>query len=94
MRTVKNPRQTELFAPFEPVRTERTRQALLDDWPGVFRHVILELMPVEILGGTFDPAIGRPTKELYSMAGLPGAPGAGRLPARAYGQAASSGGPA
>ena len=70
MRTTRNPRQTQLFDPFDPVLTERTRQALLEDWPGVFRHVILELMPVEILGGTFDPAIGRPTKELYSMAGL------------------------
>ena len=70
MRTAKNPRQRQLFDPFDPVLTERTRQALLEDWPGVFRHVILELMPVEILGGTFDPAIGRPTKELYSMAGL------------------------
>jgi len=70
MRSVRNPRQTRLFDPFDPVLTERTRQALLEDWPGVFRHVILELMPVEILGGAFDPAIGRPTKELYSMAGL------------------------
>ena len=70
MRTVRNPRQGRFFDPFEPVLTERTRQALLEDWPGVFRHVILELMPVEVLGGAFDPAIGRPTKELYSMAGL------------------------
>lgn len=70
MRTVKNPRQTRLFDPFEAVLTERTRQALLEDWPGVFRHVILELMPVEGLGCAFDPAIGRPTKELYSIAGL------------------------
>ena len=37
---------------------------------GVFRHIILELMPVETLSGHFDPAMGRPTKELYSMAGL------------------------
>ncbi len=70
MRTLRDPRQTQLFDPFDPVLTERTRQALLEDWPGVFRHVLLELMPVEILGGSFDPSIGRPTKELYSMAGL------------------------
>ncbi len=70
MRTIRNPRQTRLFDPFDPVLTPRTRQALLEDWPGVFRHVILELMPVEVLGGAFDPSIGRPTKELYSMAGL------------------------
>ena len=29
MRTVRNPRQTRLFDPFDPVLTERTRQALL-----------------------------------------------------------------
>lgn len=50
--------------------TECTRQALLEDWPGVFRHMLLELMPVETLGAGFDPSEGRPTKELYSMAGL------------------------
>ena len=70
MRRIRNPRQTRLFDPYDPVLTERTRQALLADWPGVFRHVLLELMPVEALGAEFDPVEGRPTKELYSMAGL------------------------
>lgn len=70
MRTLRDPRQTQLFDPFDPVLTERTSQALLEDWQGLFRHVILELMPVEILGGSFSPSLGRPTKELYSMAGL------------------------
>jgi len=32
--------------------------------------VILALLPVDVLAGAFDPALGRPTKELYSMAGL------------------------
>ena len=31
------------------VLTEKTRRRLLDGWPGVFRHVILELMPVEAM---------------------------------------------
>jgi hypothetical protein len=70
MRKIRNPRQTRLFDPFDPVLTARTRQALLADWPGVFRHVLLELMPVEELGAGFDPTEGRPTKERYSMAGL------------------------
>jgi len=70
MRTLRDPRQTRLFDPFDSVLTERTRRVLLEDWQGVFRHVLLELMPVEALGGSFDPSIGRPTKELYSMAGL------------------------
>jgi hypothetical protein len=70
MRHLVDPQQTQLFDPFDGVLTEQTRRRLLDGWPGVFRHVILELMPVEALGEHFDPAIGRPTKELYSLAGL------------------------
>lgn len=70
MHNIVNPQQTRLFDPFDGVLTERTRKRLLDGWPGVFRHVILELMPVETMAGHFDPAMGRPTKELYSIAGL------------------------
>ncbi len=70
MYTIVNPQQARLFDPFDPVLTERTRKRLLDGWPGVFRHVILELMPVDAISGHFDPVMGRPTKELYSMAGL------------------------
>ena len=58
------------FDPYDSVLTEKTRRRLLDGWPGVFRHVILELMPVDALHEHFDPAMGRPTKELYSVAGL------------------------
>ena len=64
MYQIVNPQQARLFDPFDPVLTEKTRTRLLDGWPGVFRHVILELMPVDTLSGHFDPAIGRPTKEL------------------------------
>lgn len=70
MQRIVNPLQTRLFDPFDPVLTEKTRKRLLDDWPGVFRHVILELMPVNTLGEHYNPDLGRPTKELYSMAGL------------------------
>jgi len=70
MQRIVNPKQTRLFDPFDNVLTEKTRKRLLDGWAGVFRHIILELMPVETISGHFDPAVGRPTKELYSMAGL------------------------
>ena len=70
MHTIVNPQQPRLFDPFGNVLTEKTRKRLLDSWPGVFRHVILELMPVDAMAEHYDPAIGRPTKELYSMAGL------------------------
>ena len=39
------------------------------DWPGIFRHQILHLMPVGKLAERFHPTLGCPTKELYSMAG-------------------------
>jgi len=70
MHKIVNPKQTRLFDPFDHVLTEKTRKRLLDGWPGIFRHVILELMPVDAVSGHFDPTMGRPTKELYSMAGL------------------------
>jgi len=70
MRNLIDPRQTRLFDPFDSVLTDKTRKRLLDSWPGVFRHVLLELMPAGSLSKHFDPALGRPSKELYSMAGL------------------------
>ena len=70
MHKIVNPRQTRLFDPFDSILTEKTRKRLLDGWHGVFRHVILELMPVDAVSEHFEPTMGRPTKELYSMAGL------------------------
>jgi hypothetical protein len=45
-------------------------RALQTGWEGVFRRSILKLLPAYELGEKFDPARGRPTKELFSMAGL------------------------
>ena len=70
MHNIVNPQQTRLFNQFDRVLTEKTRKRLLNGWPGIFRHVILELLPVEAVSEHFDPAMGRPTKELYSIAGL------------------------
>jgi len=70
MRKIVNPQQTQLFDPFDSVLTEKTRTRLLNGWHGVFRHIILDLMPVNAVSEHFDPTLGRPTKELYSMAGL------------------------
>jgi hypothetical protein len=60
MRRIVNPQQTRLFDSFNPVLTVQTRRLLLDDWPGVFRHVILDLLPAEQLGGHFHATMGRP----------------------------------
>ena len=70
MRKIVNPQQTQLFDPFDRVLTDQTRKRLLDGWPGVFRHIILELMPVDAVSVHFDATQGRPTRELYSLAGL------------------------
>jgi len=78
MYRIVNPQQTRLFGQYHSVLTDKTRPRLLDGWSGVFRHVILELMPVDGLREHFDAAIGRPAKELYSVTGLPST----RRPAR------------
>jgi hypothetical protein len=70
MRNLIDPRQPRLFDPFGSVLTQQTRQRLMENWPGVFRHVLLELMPAGALAEHFDPVMGRPSKELYAMAGL------------------------
>ena len=70
MRRIVNPRQGHLFDRYKPALTAANQQWLEENWPGVFRHVILELMPVEVLQEHFHPTLGRPTRELYSMAGL------------------------
>lgn len=56
MQRMVDPRQTRLFDPYEPVLTAKNRPWLEENWPGVFRHVILELMPVDALREHFHPA--------------------------------------
>lgn len=70
MRNLKEPQHCELFDPWALVFSERQYTKLREGWQGLFHDVILELMPAEELAEAFDPAIGRPTKELYSMAGI------------------------
>ncbi|RKY24144.1 MAG: hypothetical protein DRP62_04420 [Planctomycetota bacterium] len=70
MRKLVNPQQIQMFDPFDSVLTDQTRKHLLENWQGVFRHVLLELMPVGALSEHLDPVMGRPSKELYSIAGL------------------------
>ena len=70
MRRIVDPRQKRLFDPYGPAVTDANQRWLEENWPGVFRHVILELLPVQTLQQHFDPDRGRPTRELYSMAGL------------------------
>ena len=70
MRFLNDPRQTRLFDPYQLIFSEMAYQRIQDGWQGVFRHVILELLPARELGEHFSADMGRTTKELYSMAGL------------------------
>ncbi len=65
-----DPRQNRLFDPFEGVIPPAGQRIIGEGWQGVFRHVLLEVMPVGELAEHFSRTLGAPTKELYSMAGL------------------------
>jgi Transposase DDE domain len=65
-----DPRQNRLFDPFDGVIPPVGRRIIADGWQGVFRHVILQVMPVPELASHFSDSMGAPTKELFSMAGL------------------------
>jgi hypothetical protein len=70
MKHAVDPLQGRLFDPFEQLIPPLGRQRIADGWQSVFRAILLALMPVKQLGTHFHPTIGRPTKELYSVAGL------------------------
>lgn len=70
MRFLRDPRQNELFDFFEQVLSPLAYARLQGSWQHVFRQAILKRMPAGELAEHFSPDMGRPTKELYSMAGL------------------------
>ena len=65
-----DPRQNRLFDPFLGVIPPAGRKIIENGWQGVFRHAILQVMPVGHLAKHFSDSLGAPTKELFSMAGL------------------------
>lgn len=69
MRYAVDPRQMTLFDPASAMFSPMTLKYLSSDWPGVFRHQMLHLMPADALGKHFSQILGCPTKELYGMAG-------------------------
>jgi len=70
MQHFNDPRQSRLFDVYEGILSPLAYKQLLGGWQHVFRETILRLMPVDTVKGHFDPVIGQPTKELYSMCGL------------------------
>src|SRR5258708_8981990 len=65
-----DPRQSRLFDPVDGVIPPTGWRIIAEGWQGVFRHVLLEVMPVARLGQHFSDSLGAPTKELCPMAGL------------------------
>ena len=70
MRYMEDPLQAELFDGFQSILSPLAYSKLQRGWQHLFRCAILKLLPAKTLGEHFHPAMGRPTKELYSMAGL------------------------
>jgi hypothetical protein len=65
-----DPRQILPFDPFEGIIPPAGYRLISSGWQGLFRHALLEVMPVDELAKNFSQSLGAPTKELYSMAGL------------------------
>jgi len=65
-----DPRQKLLFDPYQDQLPANIYERLCEGWEGVMRFVLLELMPVDVLANKRHASFGRPTKELYSVAGL------------------------
>ena len=65
-----DPKQNRLFDPFQGVISAAGLKLIANGWQGVFRHALLEILPVSNLAENFSRTHGTPTKELYSMAGL------------------------
>jgi len=70
MQYINDPRQNRLFDVFEKILSPLAYKQLQSGWQRLFRETILELMPVNTVKEHFDPVLGQPTKELYSMCGL------------------------
>lgn len=70
MRHCIDPRQGVLFDPYDGLFSPLARQRVEAGWPTLFRAVVLEQMPAKELGFHYHPTLGRPTKELYAIAGL------------------------
>jgi hypothetical protein len=70
MRYSVDPQQNLLFDPAQGMFSPMALRYMATDWPGLFRSQLLQVMPVKELAERFDPIMGAPTKELYSMAGF------------------------
>ena len=70
VRLLVDPNQVQSSSEFGVILSPVALRRLQSSWQFLFRKVILELMPADALAAHFHDVIGRPTKELYSVAGL------------------------
>jgi hypothetical protein len=70
MRNIAEPGQNPLFDYHRTFLSDVAYKRLTTSFHAVFRDTILSLMPAKEIGEHFHKVMGRPTKELYSMAGL------------------------
>lgn len=70
VRRLVDPNQVDTSSEFCNILSEVAVRRLQLSWQHLFRKVILELMPANALAEHFHDVMGRPTKELYSVAGL------------------------
>lgn len=62
--------QPLLFSRYRNLLSAAALRALDEGWQGIFHRMILRQLPVYKLETDFNPVIGRPSKELYSVCGL------------------------
>ena len=65
-----DPRQKRLFDPYQGLITPAGLKIITEGWQALFRHILLEKMPVTELATNFSKIAGASTKELYYMAGI------------------------
>lgn len=70
MRVICEPDELDLFNLHREILHPSAFNQLEDNWPGLMRRTLLGMMPAEELGKKLHGSFGRPSKELYSMAGL------------------------
>ncbi len=70
MKTIEFPTQQRLFDPFEGVIGPMGRKMIDNGWQGLFRQVLLEQMPVALIGEGLSDSQGRPSVELHAITAL------------------------
>ena len=70
VRLLVDPNQVQSSSEFGNILSPVALRRLHSSWQFLFRKVIWELMPADALAAHFHDVMGRPAKELYSVAGL------------------------